>query len=300
MITNLTKPTVCNYEWLDVIDPTDEELASLADKYGLDSASIHDYKQVGHLPKYEQLKTHTFIILRIYLPDVELEADSVQEITHKVAVFYNDKFLLTIHRKDWPLMAILAQYQEDNGGNNNPTHLIGKIVKACLLTYESPGMTLTRSIEIYERKIFLAERQVALLKNIYYIKRKLDVIKRLLILTGEVIENVDAPGKGTPFTRDIRDLYVRQRTLFDSLTEHANHLLNIYFNISAQRTNDTIRVLTIFSVFFLPLTFIVGVYGMNFEWMPEIKWKYGYPATWVSMILVVTVIYLWFRRKKWL
>jgi magnesium transporter len=84
------------------------------------------------------------------------------------------------------------------------------------------------------------------------------------------------------------------------MSENANHLLNIYFNISSQRTNETMRVLTIFSVFFMPLTFIVGIYGMNFHNMPELGWKWGYPLTLATMAVVTIIIYLWFRRKKWL
>jgi magnesium transporter len=84
------------------------------------------------------------------------------------------------------------------------------------------------------------------------------------------------------------------------MSENTNHLLNIYFNISSQRTNETMRVLTIFSVFFMPLTFIVGIYGMNFHNMPELSWQYGYPATIAAMAIVTIVIYSWFRRKKWL
>jgi magnesium transporter len=60
------------------------------------------------------------------------------------------------------------------------------------------------------------------------------------------------------------------------------------------------KVLTIFSVFFMPLTFIVGVYGMNFKFMPEIDNKYGYPIVWLTMVIITVIIYLWFKRKKWL
>lgn len=60
------------------------------------------------------------------------------------------------------------------------------------------------------------------------------------------------------------------------------------------------RVLTIFSVFFLPLTFIVGIYGMNFEHMPEVKWRLGYPFAYLLMAIVTIAIYIWFKRKKWL
>src|SRR5690606_343613 len=109
------------------------------------------------------------------------------------------------------------------------------------------------------------DRQKPVLKGLYFIKRKVDVIRRILLLTYEAVDKLDPPDKTNAYSRDIRDLYIKQQTIFDTLSENTNHLLNIYFNISSQRTNETIRVLTIFSVFFMPLTFIVGIYGMNFK-----------------------------------
>jgi magnesium transporter len=71
-------------------------------------------------------------------------------------------------------------------------------------------------------------------------------------------------------------------------------------SFAAQRNNDVVRILTLFSVFFMPLTFIVGVYGMNFRYMPELFQPWGYPAAWALLLTVSGVIYFWFRRKKWL
>jgi magnesium transporter len=69
---------------------------------------------------------------------------------------------------------------------------------------------------------------------------------------------------------------------------------------NGQKTNEVMKVLTLFSAYFLPLTFIVGVYGMNFKYMPELSWEYGYPITIGVMILLFIFIYLWFRKRKWL
>jgi magnesium transporter len=74
--------------------------------------------------------------------------------------------------------------------------------------------------------------------------------------------------------------------------------MNTYLSISDQKNNEVVRLLTIFSAFFLPLTFIAGVYGMNFRFMPELNWKWGYFFSIGFMLLVVIVIYLWFRRKR--
>jgi magnesium transporter len=82
--------------------------------------------------------------------------------------------------------------------------------------------------------------------------------------------------------------------------EDVNNLLNISVAFAAQRTGEVMRILTVFSVFFMPLTFIVGIYGMNFEFMPELKERWAYPAVLILMAIVAGFIFWWFRKKKWL
>jgi magnesium transporter len=86
----------------------------------------------------------------------------------------------------------------------------------------------------------------------------------------------------------------------DELVDDVNNLLSIQLALASHRTNEVVRVLTVFSVFFLPLTFIVGVYGMNFQYMPELHQRWGYPAVMLGMALVTFAIYVWFRRRGWL
>lgn len=74
--------------------------------------------------------------------------------------------------------------------------------------------------------------------------------------------------------------------------------MNLYMSFAAQKTNDVMKVLTIFSVFFMPLTFIVGIYGMNFDFMPELNQKWGYPAVILLMVIITVIIYQWFKRKN--
>jgi len=299
MVNNITAGTGCSYEWIDITDPQAGELWQIARQYGLHEESVADCLQPGHLPKYEHLKNYTFIILRVYM-ETGKDADTVQALTNKIAIFTNDEFIITIHRNPIPSLTQLSSYLLSEDECKLPQHVLIEILKAGLHTYDEPGKELTSLMEYYETQVFLTARKVSLLKGLYLIKRKLDVIRRLLLLTHDVVDKIDPPGSTNAYTRDVRDLYVKQRSLYESLSENANQLLNIYFNISAQRTNETMRVLTIFSVFFMPLTFIVGIYGMNFQHMPELTWKYGYPMTLGAMGLIIIVIYTWFRRKKWL
>ena len=89
------------------------------------------------------------------------------------------------------------------------------------------------------------------------------------------------------------------QTLYNQVLEDVNNLLNLSMSFSAQRTNEVMKVLTVISTIFIPLTFIVGVYGMNFEFMPELKMEYGYYSVWGFMILLVIGMLAFFRHKKW-
>ena len=98
--------------------------------------------------------------------------------------------------------------------------------------------------------------------------------------------------------QDIKDKLLSLILNYDEVLENVNNLLNSYHSVSTQKTNDVMKLLTIFSAFFLPLTFVAGIYGMNFDFMPELKWRFGYFLTIGLMFFISIIIYLWFKRKN--
>lgn len=301
MKINLSAESGCSFTWIDVTDPSEKELQDIAMQYNLHPASISDCLQPGHLPKYEEFSGYTFIILRVYTPVPNIaNADTIQALTNKIAIFISDSFIITIHRKPWEHIDVIHREYVNTQRCTSPFHVLNVIVRTGLNSFNEPAESIRQSIEFFEKKVFLTVRKEPLLKGLYFMKRKLDVFRRLLMLTHDIVDKMDSVETANAYTRDVRDQYIKQKSLFESLYENATHLLNLYFNISAQRTNETMRVLTIFSVFFMPLTFIVGVYGMNFRFMPELEWKHGYPMVWGIMALTIIIITIWFKRKKWM
>lgn len=292
---------ICNkeehgYDWIDINSPDDGELQEIAAAYGLHPALVHDCLQPGHLPKYESLEEYAFIIFRVYTDQEFLEADTVQELTNKVAIFYSASFFITIHRYPQPLLEPVIKRARLL---KNTHQLLNGVARACLATYDEPSNNLAKSIDYYEEQVFLSSRNKPILKGLYYLRRRIDLLKRMLMLSRDIIENID-DHQGNVNTRDTRDLYVRLTTIYESLNDNINQLLNTYFSTASQRTNETMRVLTIFSVFFMPLTFIVGIYGMNFKYMPELQYPWAYPGVLLLMAAITVAIYYWFRRKRWL
>lgn len=287
------------FDWIDVIDPKKEELNDIAAKYDLHYTLVKDSLQPEHLPKYEMVNEIQFIILRIYDLKCPSDSDTIQEITNKIAIFIGKDFIITIHREVYGFIDEIKSKFESSTLPHNHYDILNRIISSTILSYDLPANKLIQDLDFYESKIFLKEKVPSLLKNLYVIKRKASAINKILNLSKTILDNFENKIPN-PILQDLRDSSVRIRINSEQTIDNVSNLLNIYISLASQRTNEVVRVLTVFSVFFMPLTFIVGIYGMNFQYMPELSSKYGYPGVLVSMAIVTLIVFFWFKRKKWL
>ena len=298
--------TTCTLEgseivWTDITNPTKEELEKVSKLYDLNPYTLMDSLDPDHLPKYEEHNNTHFFIVRILQHSKDEHEQTVRELSSKIAVFYNDNFIITIHRSAQPIIEEIRTHCINLGKVKSAAGMAVRVLWETLHSYDAPAFELSDEIDFYESKVFLKKNIPAdMIEGIYYLKRKASLCKKLLLLTKEVLNAVKVGKEDAPALQDARDLHVKLVTLYDQVHEDTNNLLNIYLSLSARKTNDVMKILTIFSVFFMPLTFIAGIYGMNFKFMPELTAKWGYPLTLLSMGIIVVVIFIWFRRKHWL
>jgi magnesium transporter len=218
--------------------------------------------------------------------------DEIGEMSNKIAFFILEDTLFTIHRAHFNF---LRNHEEKN---LKIQELFLRIVGSMMETFSQPTQDLSSKITDIEKTIFLKDHRQVLLEELYFIKSQSRILRKVLHITQNVIEQVAEKYHQSYQYQDIKDQLLNLLTINEESVENANQLMTTYLSISDQKNNEVVRLLTIFSAFFLPLTFIAGVYGMNFDLMPELKWKYGYMFTLILMFLVVVVIYIWFRRKK--
>jgi magnesium transporter len=301
MVEVQTEKKAATWEWVDVTDPSWEDFQQIAEKYNLHPAVVHDSMQPNHLPKYEVIEDTVFAIIRIYEKEIGTEGDTVQDLTNKIAIFYNDNFLITVHRHKYAFLEDLKKTQVDTGQSQHPFQLFILIFKEVLNSFEQPAIKLAADLDFFESKVFLRKpKHYHLTNGMYWLKRKAEVSKRVLQLSKTVLDSLNREQKPDPQVQDLQDMYLRLLTMYEEVDNSTNHLISIYIGLASHRTNEIMRVLTIFSVFFLPLTFIVGIYGMNFRYMPELETKVGYPATMLAMLIITAAIFLWFKKKEWL
>ena len=102
------------------------------------------------------------------------------------------------------------------------------------------------------------------------------------------------------YFRDVYDHALRINESIESYRDVLSGLLDIYISSVSNKMNEVMKVLTVFASIFIPLTFIAGIYGMNFEYMPELKWKWAYPTLWTAFVIIPIVLIIYFKKKKWL
>ena len=305
-VINSTDPP---FVWVDVVDPTPNELADVARRYSLHPTSVEDSLDPKHLPKYERIGSTTFIIVRAIDAAAPGDCSTLHELTRKVAIFYGTDFLITIHRTEQPFLTEIIQEYRSTALPDGVVErrkgflprLLIEIVNGAIGTYQKPLEDAESAIDKFEATVFGEHEFSGLLRRIYLVKRRITLMRRMLLHTLDAVKKLVPGSEPTaPLYQDLRENAESMHFFSEELLEDVNNLLSIQLALASHRTNEVVRVLTVFSVFFLPLTFIVGIYGMNFQYMPELRERWGYPAVLAAMGFLTLVIGLWFRRRGWL
>jgi magnesium transporter len=256
--------------------------------------------QPEHLPKYEFVDDVHFLILRYFSHSFDKRIVTIQDLTNKIAIFFADHFLITIHKSEAVFLDIIRKKIVAPGKCGSSSELLAQITWHSLETYDEPANRLSEQVDFYENQVMLRNSGSDHIEALYLVKREASIAHKVLMLMLEPIHHIYInPGEET-LMQDVRDQHLKMQTLYNQVLEDVNNLLNLSMSFSAQKTNEVMKVLTIFSVFFMPLTFIAGIYGMNFRFMPELNKRWGYPASLGLMVIVTVIIYFWFKRKKWL
>jgi len=293
--------------WIDVTEPTRAELETLARDYRLHFKLVSDCLEVGHLPKLEKVDTLTFLILRAFDETSHAGDDSVNKITQKIAIFLGDRFLITVHRNAPPFLEeIRAKYRALKTVYLQMVLL--DIMLAAVETYQHLLRDAETKVESFEAAVLNERPAEAAWNDVFRTKCRLTVTKRMLWHSMHVLQRFHPrSAENLPLVQDVRERVESLNFFAESLLDDLHNLQSIQLSLnsnrlseSSNRTNEVVRLLTVFSLFFLPMNFIVGVYGMNFPGMPELQWHHGYAFVWGLIISTVVAIYFWFRRRGWL
>ncbi|MRM82305.1 CorA family divalent cation transporter [Riemerella anatipestifer] len=290
-------------KWIDVIAPTKEDLEQLRQQYPINKLHLDDAVDPSHLPKFEEVEGVKFFLTR---ENVELQRknlNGINDVSTKLGIFIIEKIIITIHRTD---NKSIVEIKEDFGKNPDkyisytPDKLALILGLKIMKSFDDESKKLIEVIDKLETEIFMQNNsQLNPIKKLYKIKRKAGLNARVLNLSSDWI---GAFKKLNLKDIEIADLVDKQKDVtsdFDHISAQITNLISVYIALSDQKANQVMKLLAMYSVYFLPITFIAGLYGMNFEFMPELHQKYGYYATLGVMLIIVIATFIYFKKKKY-
>lgn len=287
--------------WIDISDPAYEDFNTIKEIIAIDSLAIKNALELGNLPKIEKFEDYHFLILRSIAPVPRNSNGSLLELTDRLSIFYNKNIIITAHRNDIGYLEELINQAETNKKIQSSKSLIYALVSSALKSFEHQAIqVINPKLNQYEEIVFLQKGRKSSLKKLYHIKREIDTLRNVLTFYKDIVDYYHAPEFKNIYTQHLKDSYARNQVLFKNLSEATSQLLSIYFNIESNHTNEIMRLLTIISVFFMPLTFITGIYGMNFDFIPGMHAPNGYLIIIIIMLSISLITYILFKKKKWL
>lgn len=290
--------------WIDASGAHPEVARLLTDELRLHPLAVEDILQERMVPKAEDYGTYLYVVVHGIVRD---RTDPELLETHEIDIVLTEHWLFTQHHGS--SRSIEAVEQELT---RNPRLLergpgfVAHAVLDHLVDYYLPVVdAFDEDIDEVEALVIEHPRS-DVLQRIFRLKRSLQRLRRIAVYQREVLKRLSRgefemiPEKALPFYRDVYDHFVRVADLTDSYRELLSGALDAYLSVVSNRTNDIMKALTLVATVMLPVTFIAGVYGMNFENMPEIKWRYGYLFALGLMGAVVAAMMFWFKRRKWI
>lgn len=290
--------------WVDLESPTEAELAVLADAFRFHPLAIEDCVTPEHQPKVEDFGSHLFLIFRGI--DFNPPVDDFQ--TLKLAAFLGPNYLVTYHRRPMRSVNTVRERHAQGSGMGlfrGVDRLLHEIVDHLIEYYFPVLENLEGEIDAIEDEL-LGDCGPETLDRVLSTKRRIQEIKRALAPHREIFTRIGRdvfPVIAPPtvaFYRDLYDSTARLTETADSYRDHLASLFDAYLSVVSQRLNEVMKVLTVIATIVLPLTFIAGVYGMNFDYMPELRWRYGYFAIWGVMLAIAAALLWMFRRRGWI
>ena len=291
--------------WVDMESPTEADERVLLDVFKFHPLTVEDCRENRHYPKVEDFSSYIYFIVHGVTADTSPDRFNTIELDG----FLGRNYVITYHHEMFRSINNVKQLLRTTpvACQRGPAFLLHQILDQVVDFYSPVLDDFDERIDRLEDDIFTLQRpNNIILSEIMDLKRS---VLRLRRISGKQMDILHRMSRGEfalipedmrPFYRDVYDHLVRVVDLAENYRDLISGSLEAYLSVVSNRLNEIMKVLTIFSAVMLPLTFIAGVYGMNFENMPELHSKYGYYAVWVIMAAVAVGMLLFFKRRGWI
>jgi len=285
--------------WIDCRSPDDAEVKQIGKFIGAHPVALNYCMAPDSLPKLQEFDDHLFITWDF----VHEGEDPDKLVTSALCVFLGANFLVTIHRE--PLGGLNDVWNRHKSDSelyqHQPALVLYAILDNSVDGYFPIVEEITNNIDTYQDKL-ISGQAAGDLETIMDQKHRNMAMRRIVMTHHDVILKLGRrdmpfiPQDITIYMMDIYDLLVRVAAEIDTNADLITASMDIHLNVVSNRLNEVMKKLTIVATIFLPLTFLTGLFGMNFKYMPELGWRYGYLAAWIVFFIIAIVTYLLAKR----
>ena len=289
--------------WVDLRAPGKEEERLLTDVFKLHPLAVEDAFTENQVSKIDEYGDNLFAVFKL----IDYQGSDDELVESEVDIFVTEKFVVTIHRERHRVFDFLyaKATQNDRMMSRGAGLLLHSIVDAIIDSFNITLDVLESQVDEIE-ELVLEEPDESIVRDIFHVRRNVQTLKRVASPQKETLYRLSRTEmalispQARVYFRDIYDNVTRVNEIADSNRETLSSALEVYFSSVSTKTNEIIKFLTLITVILMPPTFLVGVWGMNFKYMPELQWKYGYLFVWLLMLAITGGLLLFFRKRKWL
>jgi len=291
--------------WINITGLNDLELIEkIGNIFEIHPLVMEDIVNTDHRPKFEEYDEYYYSIVKMLTWD-EKNAEMNSE---QVSFILGKNYLITFQEIEGDVFDTIRERLRKNKGRvrrEDSDYLCYTLMDSIVDNYFYVLETIAEETELLEDNL-LKNADSSVLQRIHQLKRQLIFMRKSVWPLREILNNIDrlesdlVKSSSKLFFRDVYDHTIQIIDTVENLRDIVTGMLDIYLSTISNRMNEVMKVLTIIATIFIPLTFLAGIYGMNFQYMPELAWKFGYPMALGAMGLVGIIMLVFFRRKKWL
>ena len=290
--------------WIDIVGLKDIKIIQdIGEKFNLHKLLLEDVLNTTHQPKMEAYGDCLFTLVKILKYHEETNNTTIEQISF---VIFENTLITFKEFADDVFSNVMERIETGtNIRKNEADYLFYGLLDAIVDGYFLELEKIDDKIDLLEEELMI-NPQKRLLQEIYELKREMIYIRNSIWPLRNIISNLTTNEfqlineKTIYYLRDIHDHIIQIIDIMETYRDILSGMLDTYLSSIGHKTNEVMKVLTIFSTIFIPLTFLAGVYGMNFHNLPELKWKYGYFIFWIISIMIFIGMIRYFRKKRWI
>jgi len=301
--TALVKPGMLM--WLDVRGIHDTERIEIIGKaFGIHPLVLEDVTDVHHRPKFEEYENDLFLIVKA----LHFEEESSTVNTEHVSIYMGKGFTLSFQESETDLFQSVRQRLRNQGGKSRQRgsdYLVYALLDLIADNYYPVLDSLEEQIDLLEEKM-LIDQMGSDKARIHFLQKQILTVRRSILPTREAItrfissQNDIIDKKTKIFLRDINDHMDQLLEMAESMKDTLTGLHELFNSEVSLKMNQVMKLLTLVAAIFIPLTFLAGVYGMNFRYIPGLEWRHGFLTLMAVMSIIAIILLVFFQRKKWL